>query len=82
MPWNETGGPVRRAPLQKIGRPPAPPAPAPARRPTVAELEERRLLALRWLSLAAVVAVLAATWTLACAVGDAMAAAAQSFPWR
>ncbi|WP_223900208.1 hypothetical protein [Adlercreutzia equolifaciens] len=73
---------MRLAPLQKIGRPPAPPAPAPARRPTVAELEERRLLALRWLSLAAVVAVLAATWTLACAVGDAMAAAAQSFPWR
>lgn len=83
MAWNACGGPVRLAPMQEIGpRPPAPPAPAPARRPTVAELEERRLLALRWLSLAAVVAVLSATWLLACAAGDALGAAARSLPGR
>lgn len=77
MAWNACGGHVRLAPMQEIGpRPPAPPAPAPARRPTVAELEGRRLLALRALALCGAAAWLAACWLLACAAGDAVAAVA------
>lgn len=71
------GGSVILEPMQEIGpRPPAPPAPAPARRPTVAELEARRLAALRALAFAGSVAGLSLGWAAACAAGDALAWAA------
>lgn len=73
MAMSDLGGHVRLAPMQEIGPRPAPPAPAPARRPTVAELEARRLLALRALAFAGAVAGLSACWLAACALGDAMA---------
>lgn len=80
-PAGRRGWQVRLAPMQQIGPRPTPPSPAPARRPTVAELEARRLLALKALSFCGSVAGLTLCWLAACAAADLAAWALSLAPW-